>query len=423
MRSLTWKRCGVRALAVLLFSVACSICVSRPCRAQGFSQRGFVDGRLTLFPQDVANDTQNQVADLLVREESFLSVADWLQLAGGVDARVNSHDQVSSSWRPDFSDRGILRPALSIRRLSATLTRGPITLDLGKQFIRWGTTDIVTPTDRFAPRDYLDVVNSEFLPVTGARLTLQAAEDTFEVVWVPLFTPSRLPLLDQRWTPVPAAGALFTISAAPTVFPSRAQAGVRWAHAGSGYEYALMVFDGFNHLPNFVVRPGQGPLELEVVRRYPSLRTYGGDAALPTKWLTAKGEAAYFTSSTVDADEYVLYVIQLERQTGEWLITGGYAGEIVTRRRTVASFAPDRGLTRSLIARASYTLSPSRSLTVEGAVRQNGEGVYAKGEYSWVRGQHWRTTVMGVVLAGKASDFIGQYQRNSHAGISLRYSF
>jgi hypothetical protein len=185
----------------------------------------------------------------------------------------------------------------------------------------------------------------------------------------------------------------------------------------------VSIFDGFNHLPDLLVGPGREPLRLEVARRYPALRTYGGDVALPTKWLTAKAETAYFTSSTADSDEYVLYVIQLERQTGEWLITGGYAGEVVTRRRTAASFAPDRGLTGSLIARASYTIDPDRSAAVEGAVRENGDGVYVKGEYSWTRGQHWRTTVSGAVLAGKAADFLGQYRRNSHGGISLRYSF
>ena len=60
------------------------------------------------------------------------------------------------------------------------------------------------------------------------------------------------------------------------------------------------------------------------------------------------------------------------------------------------TFAPDRGLTRSIVGRASYTIDPTRSLTFESAVRQNGDGVYAKAEYSQARGQHWRATVTGV---------------------------
>jgi len=68
-----------------------------------------------------------------------------------------------------------------------------------------------------------------------------------------------------------------------------------------------------------------------VQRFYPNLRLYGGDAAIPLPWLTIKGEAAYFTTSTPGAEEYVLYVIQLERMVKEWSFVGGYAGEAVTQ--------------------------------------------------------------------------------------------
>jgi hypothetical protein len=59
----------------------------------------------------------------------------------------------------------------------------------------------------------------------------------------------------------------------------------------------------------------------------------------------------------------------------------------------------------------------------ESAVRQNAAGMYAKGEYSQATGAHWRATITGVVIAGDSDDFLGQYRRNSHAMLSLRYSF
>jgi hypothetical protein len=49
--------------------------------------------------------------------------------------------------------------------------------------------------------------------------------------------------------------------------------------------------------------------------------------------------------------------------------------------------------------------------------------VYAKAEYSQARGQHWRATRTGVAIAGDQNDFLGQYHRNSHATVALRYSF
>ena len=314
-----------------------------PARAQTLGQRGFVDVRGFLFPQNAPNDPEHAVGEVLVREEAFLKPLPWIQFAAGVDLRADTHDRVHRSWQIDFRDRGTLRPAISIRRLSATATHGSLTADLGKQFIRWGKTDIVTPTDRFAPRDFLNVVDTEFLAVSGVRGVWQHESETVNLVWVPWPTPSRTPLLDQRWTPVPPDGLPGSFLDARAQPFKGSQTGVRWEHTG-GYEYSLSFFDGFNHLPDIEAQPvvAGGTVQIAITKRYPAIRMYGGDVAIPTTWFTAKGEAAYFTTTTPGADEYVVYVLQLERQTGEWLVVGGYAGEAVTKRGTAATFAPDR---------------------------------------------------------------------------------
>src|SRR5712692_7699263 len=142
--------------------------------AQTISQRGFVEGAALGFPHEAPNDPTRVVGDLLVRDEVFFKPKTWIQFAGGLDLRANSHGQVDKRWAPGFWDRGERRPPLSVRRLTASLTRGAFTVDLGKQFIRWGKTDIVNPTDRFAPRDFLNVIDNEFLAVTGARAVVEA---------------------------------------------------------------------------------------------------------------------------------------------------------------------------------------------------------------------------------------------------------
>jgi len=405
---------------------AALIALAPSATAQVLAQRGFVEGAARVFPQQAPNDPVRTVGDMLVREEGFFKPAPWIQFAGGVDLRANSHDQIDDRWSIDLGDRGIKRPRVAVRRLSATLTRGPITIDLGKQFIRWGKTDIVTPTDRFAPRDFLNVVDGDFLAVTGIRGVTQAKNETFEVVWLPRFTPSRIPLLDERWTAVPPEAAALPLVDAPALFPRESESGLRWSHTGTGYEFSASFFDGFNHMPTVDVFPATVDSEVSalIVRRsYPSIRTYGVDAAVPTKWFTIKGEAADFTSPSSTADEYVLYVVQLERQTGEWLIVGGYAGEVLTARRSALTFSPDRGMTRSLVARAAYTIDTTKSVAFEAAVRQNGDGMYSRIEISQARSAHWRATIVAAILAGHANDFLGQYHRNSHATASLRYSF
>ena len=119
----------------------------------------------------------------------------------------------------------------------------------------------------------------------------------------------------------------------------------------------------------------------------------------------------------------MLYVVQVERQTGEWVIVAGYAGDVTTKRRAAFGFAPDRGLARSIVARASYTIDPVRSIAFETAIHQNGNGALAKVEYSQASGPHWRATFSGVGIAGQDDDFLGQYHRNSYLSAALRYSF
>jgi len=403
------------ALAVVLFATTAS--------AQRATYSGFLEGRGFFFPQEAPNDATRRVGDALFRNELVLRPADWFQFAAGLDLRANSHDQVEDEWRLDYEDRGVLRPRAAVRRLAASVSTGGVTLDVGKQFIRWGRADVIYPTDRFAPRDYLNVVDSELLPVIAARASIRFGSETFEAIWSPQLTPSRLPLLDQRWAAVPPEAVGLALLDGGSVIPGGSQFGARWRHTGSRLETALSVFEGYNHHPDIDARLRPGEPAVEILRVHPTIRMYGGDIAIPGAWFTLKAEGAYVTSPPGTSDEYLLYVVEIERQVGEWLLDVGYAGERVLESRVPRVFAPDRSLARSIIGRAAYTLDPTRTVVFEGAARQDGDGFYGKLEYSQALSQHWRLTLTGVGLAGDPDDFLGQYRRNSHASVALRYSF
>jgi hypothetical protein len=75
------------------------------------------------------------------------------------------------------------------------------------------------------------------------------------------------------------------------------------------------------------------------------------------------------------------------------------------------------------LGRATYTLGPNQSVALEYVVRQNGEGLLVRSEYSRLFGQHWRATAGFTAIRGNPDDFLGQYRRNSYASLDLRYSF
>lgn len=392
---------------------------------QTFEQRGFVEFDLFGFPLTAPNDSSNAVGIGLVRWDASYKPAPWITFSGGLQAETDTHNDSDRSFRIDWSDRGLLRPAFSIRNAQISLHKDHVTLDLGKQFIHWGQTDILNPTDRFAPRDYMYVVDSEPIGVWGARLNAEYKGTSADLIWTPRFTPSRIPLLDQRWALLPA-GAPPTAQNAATIFPGGGQYGARINHIGNGYEVSGSFFEGYNHLPLLV--PLLNSETLYVQRFYPKIRTIGTDAAIPLSWFTIKTEAAFFDSreTSVNAprsDTYLLWVAQLERQVKEWVIAGGYAGQTVFDYRYPFYFDPERGLTKTVLAKAVWNASAPTNLTIETAIRQNGAGTWSTVEYSRQVATHWRVIGGITVITGNRNDFLGEYRRNSFGVLKVRYSF
>jgi hypothetical protein len=395
--------------------------VSLPLAAQTFSQRGFIESDVTLYPETAPNDSSLALDDSLFRYEASYKPLPWLRLAGSLDARFDTHQQADRAAHLDWQDRSLLRPALSAREFNATITKGKLTAEFGKQFIRWGKADILNPTDRFAPKDFLTVTDPNFLAVLAARATYDTGSNSFDFVWQPRFTPSRTPLINQRWSVLPQAVGGFSLVDLGSRFPGRSAFGARWNHIGAGYEFSASFYDGFNSLPVFA--GGLAGVAIEYQRIYPALRLYGADAAIPLRWFTLKTEAAYYTSPDRQQDEYVIYVVQFERQIKELSIVAGYAGDAITARTPTLQFSPELGFARAILAHAQYTIDSNRSLAVDTAVRQNGRGSWLRAEYSQAFGQHWRATAGYSWIRGDDDDFLGQYHRNSFALLALRYSF
>ena len=410
----------------LLPAFLCLPAVS-PAAAQNFSQRGFLESDLTLYPETAPNDSSHAIDDNLFRYEASYKALPWLRLAGSFDARFDTHQQTERTAHLDWQDRSLLRAAFSAREFNATITKGKLTAEFGKQFIRWGKADILNPTDRFAPKDFLTVTDPDFLAVLAARVTYDTGMDSFDFIWQPRFTPSRTPLINERWTVLPQAVDGVALVDLGSEFPGRSAFGARWNHIGSGYEFSASFYDGFNNLPlfqgtlNFLGNPLGSAIDF--VRTYPTLRLYGADAAVPLRWFTAKTEAAYYTSPDRRQDEYVIYVVQFERQIKEFFIVAGYAGDAITARTPTLQFSPELGFARAVLAHAQYTIDSNRSVAVDAAVRQNGEGSWLRTEYSQAFGQHWRATAGYSWIRGDDGDFLGQYHRNSFALLALRYSF
>ncbi len=267
-------------------------------------------------------------------------------------------------------------------RPRATLRRGTVAVDVGKQFIRWGKTDILNPTDRFAPRDFLEVTDDEFLARdrrsgsvrtgralarcrSGSRGLRRAAFRCWDV--------------DGRRCHRKSTAPHGVVDLAPS-FPDRL-AVRRCAGMSSGPDSSFLCRTSmgsitFRSLRPAAFRPAAGRRCSGAMRRF---AWPGGDAASRFRGLRSKEKWRCLSRRAITPTMWCLYVIQLERQSGELSLVGGYAGEIVTEQRSMFDFAPDRGLTRAFLGRAGYTIDATRDVAVEAAVRQNLDGVLGQG--------------------------------------------
>src|SRR5512140_333433 len=91
------------------------------CSAQAFQQRGFIEFRPTFYPQTAPGDSGQAIGEALFRYEASYKLAPWIKFSGVLDARTDTHRQVERDWHFDWQDRGLQRPAFSLRRFSATL--------------------------------------------------------------------------------------------------------------------------------------------------------------------------------------------------------------------------------------------------------------------------------------------------------------
>lgn len=421
---------GRAVLPIVIMTCALVACGARAAHAQRVAYRGFAEMTGQLFPQDTPSDDVRGLAALHVRLEPAVRLAPWARLRATLDARADTRRYVERVWRVDWQDRSPRRPAVSVRQAQVALSRGALTVDAGKQFIRWGKTDILAPTDRFAPRDVLEVVDDDFLAIGAVRAQVASDTTSVDLIYAPRLTPSRVPLIDSRWTSLPPEGLGADLTIARSAFPGGPQFGARLNYVGAGFEGAVAVYSGYNHLPVpslLVVPPSPSAIvsrpRVLVSSVFPAIHMIGGDVVVPARWLNVKGEAAYVRSRDGRTDDYVLYVVQLERQSGELSMVLGYAGQYIVRDRPGQEFGADRGLTKAVVGRLGYTIDATRSVALEAAVRQNLDGVWIRPEYSQALGAHWRLTIGGHVIRGETNDFIGQFRRNSHLAAAARWSF
>ncbi len=366
---------------------------------------------------------------------------------GAFDLRLDTHGDVDRRRWFDFGERGLLQPAGVVRELYADLKLGRVDLRLGKQEIRWGRADGFNPTDNLVPYDYLNTFADERIPVAACKADYYVRGARFEAVWLPLFTPSRLPRLGERWFPrLPTSVPVSLDPRLPPVevqlryvdgeahFPARTlgngQWAVRWNQLVPRAEFSISYFDGYDDLPFFraALAAGDplstsGVLGIALDREYYRVQVAGADFASSLGPFGVRAEAAYFNQHDPADRDHVLFVVGMDRTWGDWFTILQYAGQHVEGDVSGAAVFPDLGLRSTLLLRVERTLGPSSSFEVKGALRLRDGDFLLQPLYSRALTNGWRLKIGTTLFAGARDSYLGQFRDNGYLSVRLTYSF
>ncbi len=372
-----------------------------------------------------------------------------------LDLWLDTHHDIDRDRWFDINQRGLRRPAGAFRDLYVDAKIGHVDLRLGKQEIRWGRADFFSPTDNVMPYDYLNIVTYNRIPVPAAKTDVYIGGAHVEAVWVPLFIPTRLPLLNQRWFPSfsPSGKAPlgpqgedvdvdFAFRDGEVNFPARTltngQWGLRWNQQVRHAEFSLSYFDGFDDIASF--RPttsllGGGPRPLFLItlnREYHQVRVVGADGASALGPFGIRGEVAHFAYDDPARRDRVTFVGGIDRTWEDWFAIVEYVDQITTSSQRGTIFPgqrdgslvfPDEGLRSMILYRIEWTINSFQSLEFRGAVGVRPGDEMVQFVYDKALSDQWRMKLIAALFGGPRTSYWGQYSDNGFLALELRYTF
>jgi hypothetical protein len=204
------------------------------------------------------------------------------------------------------------RSGFSLGEAWADWNAGALSLRLGRQLVSWGSADGLVLTDVVCPRNLTAYAGLDFagsrLAVDGLRLRYAFPVLAVEAIWLPLFTPTRLPGPANRLygvfysSSVDIGGTVLPLSYADPALP-RSPAGGEYGLRVSCYtpfmDFSFMGFYGWNDVPYMGKQLGFSetvpslPSKIQVTPEYGRIITAGIDAAIPLDEVLLRLETAW----------------------------------------------------------------------------------------------------------------------------------
>lgn len=186
-------------------------------------------------------------------------------------------------------------------------------LRLGRQMIIWGKADGVFITDIISPKDLSEFLLRDFdeirTGVTSLKANYYLADNTFEFVWIPQFTPTILPDESSIWSRYPSFLLPITTDYSKQDVRSKlenSEAFFKFSRISSLIDFEIMIGTMWDDDPTMYISPitEQGnpqPIGLTLTPQHNRLKLGGGSFSTEIKGIVFRGEGAFYTGKQFSA--------------------------------------------------------------------------------------------------------------------------
>lgn len=391
----------------------------------GWKSGGKVETFSAFYTQAKAG-TDNQYNEVRFRPSITVSGNDLLFYGEG-DFRIDTLNY-DRGYVDDVVDRDWNRKMFGIREAYGEYSRKWLRLRAGKQVFDWSVTDTISPSDNIAPRDYLDVVEWERMgvPSISARL---GYDSYVEFVYLPWFTPSKLPAEGGRWE----RGLPPDMAYGEQDLPgrSRGQFAFRAGTVAAGFDIGVSFYRGYSYSPFYRAEPLSAAL-LQFTPCYKEETVYAFSLAKEVYGYNIRAEAGYFDQT--GEDRFIQYVAGVDREWAGILREGDafyvllqYSNEIKTySSRSLSSDMIDfrRVFNNAVTGRVTYSFDSQRrwTLKIKGSYNFSGGDSLLEPALAWRKD---RFEIEGGVdiLSGPASSFWGGYGNNDRIFLKMNIKY
>lgn len=229
---------------------------------------------------------------------------------------------------------------LGLRQAYMDLYFDSFDLRIGKQQIIWGKADGVFITDIVSPKDMREFLLPDFneirTGITSLKFDYYYGDNTFEIVWIPLFTSTQTPESGSIWSVNPDYDLPYSFDYSNADVKdklSNSEIFAKYSLLSSAIDFELMAAYSWDDDPTFhsdkILNTDLGLVDSVVLKpEYHRLSTFGGSFSTTLGDFVVRGEGAYYSgkyfqsanSIALDGTEkkdYLHYLLGIDFSIGD----------------------------------------------------------------------------------------------------------